>query len=167
MFDVISTLSYLFLFTAGAALAAHAAAVRRLVGSAPLWLQGSLWLVALRLVAVPTETAYGLLTGAGAVLIVGLAFGTPAIDRVLSNQPVLTWLGRISYGLYLVHLPIILTCVHLLYARLPLPAIFGIAIVLSLGAAEIMHRAVEQPSIALGRKLAALRAFRWTMPLRA
>jgi peptidoglycan/LPS O-acetylase OafA/YrhL len=55
-----------------------------------------------------------------------------------------------------------MTCVHLPHARVPLPAIFGIAIPTSLVAAECMNRVIEQPSIALGRRLSSLPALQWT-----
>lgn len=165
MFDPILTLSYVYLFAAGAALASHAHTVRRL-GRLPRWLQLGLWLVALRLVAVPVERDVALATGAGALLIIALAFGTPVSDRVLSTHNVLIWLGRVSYSLYLVHWPIIMTCVHLLRERLPLIAILAIAVAMSLAAAELMNRLIEQPSIALGRRFASLPALQRTFAYR-
>jgi peptidoglycan/LPS O-acetylase OafA/YrhL len=166
MFDPVRTLSYLFLFTAGAALASHAGTVRLAMGRCPVWLHVGLWIGALRLATVPGDQYLGLVTGAGAVLLIALAFGTPATDRVLSTNRVLTWLGRVSYSLYLVHFPIILTCAHLLHSWLPLPIILGLATLVSLGVAELMNRLVEQPSIALGRRLASRSASKWMVPLR-
>jgi peptidoglycan/LPS O-acetylase OafA/YrhL len=162
MFDPVQTLSYLFLFTAGAALASHAKPVRRGLQRCPLWLQFGLWIIAARLLTVPSDEDLGLITGAGALLLIALAFGTSTIDRVLATSGILTWLGKVSYSLYLVHFPIIMTCVHLLYARLPLPAIFAFAIVSSLVTAELMYRFIEQPSMALGRRLASLPALQRT-----
>jgi peptidoglycan/LPS O-acetylase OafA/YrhL len=165
-FDPLKTLSYLFLFTAGAALAAHAGAVRRTLARCPQWWQMVLWIVALWLVTIPPEQYLSIATGAGALAIIALAFGTSSVDRVLSNNPVPIWFGRVSYSLYLVHFPIILASVHLLYGRLPLPAILCLSLATSLGVAELMNRFVEQPSIALGRRLASLSALQWKFPLR-
>jgi len=166
LYDPFRTLSFVFLFTAGAALASHADDVRRFLGRCPGWLQIGLWVVALRLATFPAEQYLSLATAAGALLIIALAFGTRTTDRILSAHGVLTWLGRISYSLYLVHFPILLTSVHLLHGRLPLPAIFGLVILTSLVAADVMNRVVEQPSIAFGRRVASLPALKWTFPLR-
>jgi peptidoglycan/LPS O-acetylase OafA/YrhL len=162
-FDPMSTSSYLYLFAAGATLAKHAQDARDRIGRFPGWLQLLLWVVALRLVTVPVESHLSLATGAGAVLLIALAFGTPSADRLLSTNACCTWLGRVSYSLYLVHFPILLTWVHLMHGRLPLSAIFLLTIVSSLAAAELMNRFVERPTIALGRKLAALPAAQWSL----
>jgi peptidoglycan/LPS O-acetylase OafA/YrhL len=154
-FDLVGTLSYVFLFAAGAALAQHAHVVRHTLRRAPLWLQIVLWIVALRLVTVPVEQYDMLATAVGALMIIALAFGVPATDRLLSTNAFCLWLGRVSYSLYLVHFPILLSCVHLFHAQLPLPAIFVVTITLSLAVADVMNRLVEKPAISLGRRLAA------------
>lgn len=89
--------------------------------------------------------------GAAAVAIIALALGVARLERALSHRT-LIWLGRISYSLYLVHLPI-LYVIYVFFADRPWFA--GAAIVvLSLAVAEFMARFVEFPFMALGKKLA-------------
>ena len=82
--------------------------------------------------------------------------GSPASDRVLSAPP-LVWLGKVSYSLYLIHVPLLVSAVHLTYGRLPLGVTIPAVIAASLLCAELMHRFVELPSIRLGRILGGLR----------
>jgi peptidoglycan/LPS O-acetylase OafA/YrhL len=166
MFDPIATLSYLALFTAGAALALHADVVRRELGRCPIWLQAGLWALALRLVTIPVTQFLGLVTSVGALLVIALAFGTPATDRFLSTNRAFNWLGKVSFSLYLMHWPIALACIHLLSGRLPLQAILGLVTLLSLGTAELMNRFVEHPCMAFGRGLALAVSRRPRLPKR-
>ena len=64
-------------------------------------------------------------------------------------------LGRISYSLYLIHLLVILSAVHLLYGRLPLPTIAAGAFAAALPVAWVFHLWIEAPANRLGRCLAA------------
>jgi len=67
------------------------------------------------------------------------------------------WLGELSYALYLVH-PSVIEATHRLVGVLPpewLGAqlmLFAVNLALTLVLAVLLHRYVEQPSIALGRK---------------
>ena len=113
------------------------------------------WTAALALFAVPSDAALGMPAGLGALLLVALSLSDRRAAAVLAGRLPL-WLGRISYSLYLVHLPILLATVHLLRGRLPLLVELALAVTVSLAAAEILHRAVERPSMWLGRRLASL-----------
>jgi peptidoglycan/LPS O-acetylase OafA/YrhL len=92
---------------------------------------------------------------AGATLIVFLFVSwTPA--EALGNAALAQWLGRVSFSLYLVHLPIILGGVTLLRsASLPLAVVVSVAAALLV--AELFYRYVERPahllSIAAGQAL--------------
>ncbi len=85
----------------------------------------------------------------------------PALTSVLAAPPV-RWLGRNSFGLYLLHFPILFTLASAILVKLngPMPygaAAFGSAaagIALSLGAAVLFTAFVDQPFIRLSRKLA-------------
>lgn len=61
--------------------------------------------------------------------------------------------GRTSYGIYLLHLPILFIFVNLFWLKLPHLAVYAMAFVSVLIAADIFYRFVELPSIALGRHL--------------
>ena len=84
--------------------------------------------------------------GAVAVLIVRAAHGTSLTARVLSLAP-LVWLGRISYSLYLYHLPIFLA-LGVLSGAAVTTKVFAIG--LSLTAAALSFRYVEQPFLRHG-----------------
>ncbi len=149
-----ATAQYLFLFGAGAALARHAPtlgawlALPRARRAAP-WLTA----VAILLVCVPPHLVLGLAAAAGAALLVALTLASPPIVALLDVAPA-RWLGRVSYALYLIHLPVLLGVLHLLQGALPLPMLLALAVGVALGTAELMHRLVEKPAIALGRYLA-------------
>jgi peptidoglycan/LPS O-acetylase OafA/YrhL len=164
-FDPLLTLSYLFLFTAGAALAHNADSIRRLFSKLPVWCTVGLWLVALRVVTVPVECNYSIETSAAALLIITLCFATNSADRFLALRP-FRWLGRVSYSLYLVHLPIVLTYVHLFYGKVPLPVLLLAAIGTALIAAEPMHRWVAVPSVNLAQRVSSAQIARFTSALR-
>ena len=153
--DPFRTLRYLDLFVAGAALAQRRQAVAAWIGGLPRLRRVALWTAALVLFALPSDAAQGLPAGVGALLLVALSFSDRRAGAALATRLPL-WLGRISYSLYLVHLPILLATVHLLGGRLPLIAELALAAALSLAVAEMLHRAVERPSIWLGRRLASL-----------
>jgi peptidoglycan/LPS O-acetylase OafA/YrhL len=86
---------------------------------------------------------------AALIIIAVIASNAPACGL---TRPGLQWLGRISYSLYLVHLPII----YVMYELFPdLHSLLSSAVivVLSLATADILARVVEFPFIALSRRL--------------
>ncbi|WP_149539057.1 acyltransferase family protein [Siccirubricoccus phaeus] len=93
---------------------------------------------------------YGVI--AASVLLILLAQAGGGLAAAL-RRPVPLWLGRVSFSLYLVHMPLLLMLVHLLWGRLPPLAVAGLAIGLSLPAAAAMYRWVEQPSHRMARRL--------------
>lgn len=71
--------------------------------------------------------------------------------RVMTGR-VAQWLGRVSYSLYLIHLPVILAVVHGLpgaswWVRI------AVMIVGALGAAHLLQRYVEQPAQRWGKRI--------------
>lgn len=91
----------------------------------------------------------------GAAAIVGLVMATPVTRTVLAWRPSL-WAGRISFSLYLVHVPIIAGAARFLPAeRWYLAPLIGIP--LSILVAMLFTRWIEEPSHRLSRA-AGLRA---------
>jgi peptidoglycan/LPS O-acetylase OafA/YrhL len=91
----------------------------------------------------------------GAALLVACAVALPGFARVLSRPP-LRFLGRISFSLYLLHVPIL----NLLAPRIVSPQIpwSGFALLIALVAVVVpasiaCHRWIELPSIALGNRV--------------
>ena len=84
------------------------------------------------------------------MLLIVLAQQPGAFQRLLRRAPLL-WLGRVSYSLYLVHVPLLVASVVLLHGAVPLWASLLLGAAVSLPAAEAMHRLVEAPSRDLAR----------------
>ena len=91
-------------------------------------------------------------TGLAASCYVIAAFASPTLVRALSGGAAL-WLGKVSYSLYLVHLPILLTLVHLFSGQVPLPVLLAATLALSLVCAGLSYRWIERPAIAFGRRI--------------
>lgn len=72
--------------------------------------------------------------------------------RERSIHPVLLWLGSISYALYLVHAIVLRVLERLSFSGVWIPIV---TIPVSLVLAWLMHKFVERPMIALGRRLSA------------
>jgi peptidoglycan/LPS O-acetylase OafA/YrhL len=66
---------------------------------------------------------------------------------------VLEHCGRMSYGIYLFHLPILFVLVNLLWTAVPHMVVYGVALILTLLSADLFHRHVEVPCIDLGKRL--------------
>ena len=154
------TIHYAALFLVGAWLA------RERVGCAAFWasldvrrraflLAGALALYNygrfIRIVHAPAVAA-DLPIAAGAACLIVWAMSRPP---VLELAPI-RWLGRVSYGLYLLHQSFILASIYLLRELLPLWTILILAVAMTFAAAELFHRIVEGPAIRLGRKLTSL-----------
>ena len=152
-------LTYLPIFAIGAVLGAERERIRELtrswprfvwlpVAAAGLVLANAEWLSRDR----PILGVEALVT-VGAVLIV-LVFLLCGSAKKLGDSAAAQWLGRVSFSLYLVHLPIILAGVTLLRS-VSLPLALAVSVAVSFGAAELFHRYVERPahrlSLAAGR----------------
>jgi peptidoglycan/LPS O-acetylase OafA/YrhL len=93
------------------------------------------------------------LVGLGAAGIILCAIGFASFEGFLNRRPN-QFLGRISFSLYLIHVPIIATLAYALGdAQWWLVGIIGIP--LSLGAATVFHRFVEVPSQRLAHRVGA------------
>jgi len=73
--------------------------------------------------------------------------------RSFLRTTALQFMGRISYSLYLLHVPVLYTTFHLFYGLLPKTIIFMIYLVGNLVFATISYKLIEQPSMELGRVL--------------
>lgn len=83
------------------------------------------------------------------------------LDKVFSN-PLSRWIGDVSYGVYLIHLLVMLPVCGWLALRFPemapLPRFLSALVltcVLTYGFAWLCYRFIEEPGIALGRRIAA------------
>jgi peptidoglycan/LPS O-acetylase OafA/YrhL len=85
-------------------------------------------------------------------LVLVAAFWQPAV-RMLSMS-FFRWLGRVSFGLYLVHVPVIVAVDTIAGPGREFQTI-GIGLALSLVAAEIFTRVIETPSHRLSKRIGA------------
>jgi peptidoglycan/LPS O-acetylase OafA/YrhL len=152
--SLIDSVRYELFFLLGIGLALKRSQVKVWLERSP-WPRAIWWALAFALLAVPylaryLELAYAL----GATLLLALCMDSPRARQLL-RAPVLAWLGKVSYSLYLVHLVALLSLVHLLYGVLPLPVILSLAVVASLAIAAFTHRVLEMPANRLGKHLAS------------
>lgn len=80
----------------------------------------------------------------GASLLIALAFGVLSVRSKLEHWTFL-WFGKISYSLYLTHLPLLALTLAALSAFLPLPISIPVAIVVVIAAANLFYVFVERP----------------------
>jgi len=93
-----------------------------------------------------------IVSGAGAAGLLACAI-QPGGFRHFLHGPVLVRLGALSYSTYLMHPIVLFLLIHLFYGRFPfyylLPVYLGGAYLVS----ELFHKFVDQPSVALGRRV--------------
>jgi peptidoglycan/LPS O-acetylase OafA/YrhL len=153
--SLVDTARFIPMFVAGIVVAVQTGEIRTATARLPHGAVAALWLAALALMLFPGQSVtayYDFVWGAGAVALLALMVGSLRAAHLFSASP-LVWLGRVSYSLYLIHVPLLIAVVQVTYGRAPLWLAVAAAIPLSLGAAEVMYRFIEMPSIGLGRYL--------------
>jgi peptidoglycan/LPS O-acetylase OafA/YrhL len=94
---------------------------------------------------------YGMALGAIGFFITAL--GSTRVINILLQKP-FSFLGKISYSLYLYHFPILLACIYLFYGTLSLWLICIIAIFLGILVSFFAWYLIEEPCRKIGQKLA-------------
>ncbi len=90
----------------------------------------------------------------------GISTPMSAVSLPILESAPLQWLGRISYSVYLVHIPVLYAVFHVLshiapdvrswqFLALALPA----TLVITIGISSLTYRWIEQPGIRLGKQL--------------
>lgn len=139
---------YLPIFGVGALMAARRDVLQEWAGKAGRWGWMSLAAASLTLLCFRwmfPQLQFGIATASlgGALMIFAFIAWQPTID--FGNNSVIHWLGLRSFSLYLIHEPIVVSVVFSLHMTNPFQvALF--AVPLSLLAAEVFFRVVEQPS---------------------
>ena len=152
-FNPFHTGRYLYLFVIGATLAEKSGVVRRVVQGLNGWNRLGLWCSALVLFSTNPAHVGGVPAAIGSALLVALAFADSKVEAALST-PIPLWLGKVSYSLYLIHVPILIAAAHLLIGTMPMIQILALAGATALCASEIFYRLIELPSIKIGRLMA-------------
>lgn len=163
-------LTYLPVFGLGVLMAFHQGALAAVAGRvAARRRSGLLWWLLLAVTLVLLSTRWlrdafplpggvdALVTAAGGVgpflgaaLAVFLVLHGSGPSRLLA-RPTWQWLGRVSFSLYLVHEPVVLTCAAVLRDASPWVAAV-VALPLSLLAAAVFYRYVEAPALRAARR---------------
>jgi peptidoglycan/LPS O-acetylase OafA/YrhL len=158
----IESLRYFPLFAMGAAAARYRHA---LIARLPISLTPSLLLLlapALLLVVIRSTVYPGIMAQARFVhLAIGffsayailLSASRARLNAFLRSVPIL-FVGKISYSFYLLHFPVLLTTSLLLAGYVPVPVIWGVALVFSVALARASYQYVEMPTQRLGHHLA-------------
>ncbi|MFC4099738.1 acyltransferase family protein [Paenibacillus xanthanilyticus] len=89
-------------------------------------------------------------TAVGVFLFITLIIGT---DTKFMSNPVMLWLGRISYSVYLIHPIILLIVVHAAGHSISLKVLAFTIPVLALAVGTLYYRLVERPSMLIGKRL--------------
>ena len=88
----------------------------------------------------------------GSVLILCAAIVPGGVEKMLLKRfP--RYLGSLSFSLYLVHVPIILTLTILTRGTLPLPLLILVVVPVSIALADVFDQLVTAPSANLGHRL--------------
>lgn len=88
----------------------------------------------------------------GASILIIFSVLSIKFSRILRNTYI-NYIGKISYSLYLIHIPIILSCIHLLKDTISIWGIIIVVFQLTIVSSSIMYFLIEQPAIKLGKKL--------------
>ena len=150
---------YSCFFVFGGVLAARLREIRLLFSRAGSWL-GWVLLGAGLLVFQghwsQWHAAQELMVAFGSVLILGAALAPGGVEKMLLKRfP--RYLGRLSFSLYLVHVPVILALTILTRGALPLPLLILIVVPVSIALADVFDRLVTAPSANLGHRLTQAR----------
>jgi peptidoglycan/LPS O-acetylase OafA/YrhL len=95
-------------------------------------------------------------SAAGAAVFIVFALGSARISTIL-RTPLFTFLGNVSYAMYLNHLSVIYFVLSLCYPALPLWPLCLAIVALTLLISFPFWKYIERPSISLGRRLVQLR----------
>ncbi|MBS4179135.1 acyltransferase family protein [Lederbergia citrea] len=91
--------------------------------------------------------------GIGSVLIILISLASRKAQTLLLNKPFL-YLGKISYSLYLYHLPVLFSLIYIFHQVIPLWSIFVISIPIAIVSAHISWRFIEKPASMYGNIVA-------------
>jgi peptidoglycan/LPS O-acetylase OafA/YrhL len=155
-FELQWTAYYAGFFVIGGLIAARIPRIRQFFSGAGAWLSFLLLLSGLLIFQGhwshwPIAQEY--MVAFGSVLILCAALAPGRIETMLLKRfP--RYLGRISFSLYLVHVPVILMLTILTHGALSLPLLIAIVVPVSIALAAAFERTVTAPSASLGHRLA-------------
>ena len=139
-----ATMHYLWMFASGSAMSFNRDYLSEVIKKASSNHMVLLWILTLGLLITPFDRVWSdFMMGTGSCLLIILCLPKSKVTHFLTS-PIPVWLGRISYSLYLIHLPILIMAITT--SDLTLLEIFIITLI----AAELAFRSIEAPSHQLG-----------------
>lgn len=94
----------------------------------------------------------------GAALFIILSLSSQSLSKVLLLKPI-SFLGKVSYSLYLIHIIVLVSVLQLFNGHLPLWGLLAGAFGLSIFLSYIAYLFIELPSIRLGKWLTAKKKY--------
>lgn len=155
---------YIVMFLLGVMLAARLDRIKERFLQAPPMLHAMIfggmvfiWMVLTYTQAMAPHRGYvDVFSGVFTLYLITSCVAFPKVSAMLSGR-VCLWLGDISYSLYLIHLPVLMSMFFLLYGHVSLIWIIALSFPAMLIAGHLMHYWIERPSMNLGRMLAQRR----------
>jgi peptidoglycan/LPS O-acetylase OafA/YrhL len=149
------TFHYIPFFLAGIVLASYYANKKIELSRQPALIRGALWIGAIsgmspvwwKVSSMGSQIIYGM----GSILLIALSLDSPAAKKILAYPPI-RWLGRVSFSLYLIHMPLLYFFLFMFSGKLPVLLSYLIALAFIGTISEASYRWVERPSISLGRR---------------
>lgn len=148
----LDTVRYLTYFVVGILMAWKLDLLVRTVSARRASTRVALWILAAGLLLLHVGPFGDCAWVVGGALIILLSLSSGGAGHALRSRP-LQWLGKVSYSLYLVHVPLLLLSMHALYSPRVAPFVLLAVPFASLIAAEAFYRCIESPSHRLGRRL--------------
>lgn len=156
------SLHYLSFFIIGMLLAQNRSKLISIYQKAPLFIRLGLIFIALLFYELPGHifahfhifiyslNDYGAAVGSSIFIVTSLA--GRKVMKVLMLKPI-RFLGKISYSLYLFHLPILFSLFYLFFGKLNSTLILVLFIPIAIGFSYLAWRFIEFPSMTIGKKL--------------
>lgn len=94
-----------------------------------------------------------LISLSGILLLFVLVLNSNKMDKFLTKKPLL-WLGKVSFSLYLIHIPIMMMTTIFLGKIIPIEMAFILVPIICLPIAHFVYKYLEMPANIIGKKLA-------------
>lgn len=154
------TLRMIPYFLVGILLCKHADAIRARIRKIPPVARWGILIAALLGFIAPHDYL-GLFSAVSytlyAAIVIMLPFEMPGLIKILDTF-VFQWLGRISYSIYLIHVPLLMVLFTIMWGHYSYVTMIFVFIGVLLTAASVFYLVVEAPAMWIGRRLLVKKA---------